>query len=223
MTDSKSAASWLNDVVTNSYRVRTKGLQEVVVQRRLHIVSGIVIVAGLSVTVVWVPSAKNRANILTRGQAQLKESSIAASLVEGPSGGPVQQHDIAAAQRTDALIAEVISQIEEGRPLHALFTKVGSQLVIVNGLLCHSVKLPIDGVMELPVMASKLVPEIVSAAHTSAGHGSWNTMFDVVRSCSYFPHMAAQCQRHVQQCVLCKAATSRRKQALQGARGQRWS
>ena len=165
MTDSKSPASWLNDVVTNSYRVRTKGLHKVVVQRRLHIVSDIIIVAGLSVTVVWVPSAKNRADILTRvpatrtahGKAQLKESSIAASLVDGPAGGPVQQHDIAAAQRTDALITEVISQIEGGRPLHELFTKVGSQLVIVNGLLCRSVKLHIDGAVELPVVASKLV------------------------------------------------------------------
>lgn len=32
MTDSKSATSWLNNVETNSYRVRTKGLHEVVVQ-----------------------------------------------------------------------------------------------------------------------------------------------------------------------------------------------
>ena len=32
MTDSKSATSWLNDVVTNSYSVCTKCLHEVVVQ-----------------------------------------------------------------------------------------------------------------------------------------------------------------------------------------------
>ena len=94
MTDSKSATSWLNDVVTNSYRVRTKGLHEVAVQRRLQIVWDIVIVAGLSVIVVLVPSAKNRADILAHvpatwtahGKAQLKDSSsIAASLLDGPA------------------------------------------------------------------------------------------------------------------------------------------
>ena len=147
VTDSKPATSWLNNVVTNSYRVRTKGLHEVVVQRRLQILCHIVIVAGLSVIVVLVPSTKNRADILTRvsatwtahGKAQMKKSSIAASLVGRPAGGPVQQHDIAAAQHTDALITEVSSQIEGGRPLLELFTKIGSQLVIVNGLLCRSV------------------------------------------------------------------------------------
>ena len=130
MTDSKSPASWLNDVVRNSYRVCTKGLHEVVVQRRLQIVSDIVIVAGLSVIVVWVPSAKNRADILTRVPATW--TAHGNSTVEGEQHcskphrwaccGPVQQHGIAAAQRTDALITEVISQIEGGRPLHELFT-----------------------------------------------------------------------------------------------------
>ena len=189
--------------------------------------SDIVIVAGLSVTVVWVPSAKNRADILARvpatwtarGKAQLKESSIAASLVGGPAGGPVQQHDIVAAQHTDALITEVISQIEGGRPLHELFTKVGSQLVIENGLLCRSVKLPIDGVEELPVVASKLVAEILSASYTSTGHGSWNTMYDVVRSRCYFPYMATQCQQHVQECVQCKADNSRRETSMPPTQG----
>ena len=129
MTDSKSAASWRNDVVRNSYRVCTKGLHEVVVQRRLQIVSDIVIVAGLSVTVVWVPSAKFRSDILTRVSATWTAHGKA---VEGEQHcskpcrwtccGPVQQYDIAAAQRTDALITEVISQIEGGRPLHELFT-----------------------------------------------------------------------------------------------------
>ena len=120
-----------------------------------------------------------------------------ASWMDLLSGGSVEQHDIAAVQCTDALITELISQIEGGRPLHELFTKVGSQLVIENGLLCRSVKLPIDGAVELPVVASKLVAEILSAAHTIIGHGSRNTMYDVVRSRCYFPYMAAQCQRHV--------------------------
>ena len=44
--------------------------------------------------------------------------------------------------------------------------------MIVNGLLCRSVKLPIDGVVELPVVASKLVAEILSVAHASTGLGS---------------------------------------------------
>ena len=65
MTDSKTVASWLRDVVGNVRRTKIKGLHEVLMQRRLQIVSDLVITACMDVSVEWVPTAQNRADIVT--------------------------------------------------------------------------------------------------------------------------------------------------------------
>ena len=69
MTDSKTVASWLGDVIDNVRRTRTKGLHEVLVQRRLPIVSDMIVTSGIDVSVDWVPTARNGADALTRVSA----------------------------------------------------------------------------------------------------------------------------------------------------------
>ena len=65
MTDSKTAASWLRDILSNR-RVKTTGLHKVMVQRRLQIIGDIVTTTNLEVDVQWVPSQDNQADVLTR-------------------------------------------------------------------------------------------------------------------------------------------------------------
>ena len=66
MTDSKTTAAWLQQVVSNSSRVKTGGLQELLVRRRLQIFDNLIDTLGLTIEIVWVPTDKNRADQLTR-------------------------------------------------------------------------------------------------------------------------------------------------------------
>ena len=81
------------------------------------------------------------------------------------------------------------------------FKNVCSQLLLSDGVLCRNLKLPLEGVVTVPVIAGVLQEETVCVAHANTGHASWETMYDLLRSECYFPDMAATCQAHVQQCM----------------------
>ena len=51
ITDSKTVAAWLHDVLKNVRRVKTSGLYDVLIQRRLQILSDVVITTGISVSI----------------------------------------------------------------------------------------------------------------------------------------------------------------------------
>ena len=53
-------------MLRNTEWVRVSGLQHVLVQRRLQIFTDLIEASGISVTVQWVPSAENHADVLTR-------------------------------------------------------------------------------------------------------------------------------------------------------------
>ena len=66
VTDSATVQSWLRSVLTDSHKVRTHGLAEMLVKRRLSMVSELVEIYNLRLTVQFVPSAENKADVLTR-------------------------------------------------------------------------------------------------------------------------------------------------------------
>ena len=66
MTDSATVHSWLQSVLTGSHRPRTHGLSEMLIKRRLSLLSDTVKDFGAEVTVRLVPSAQNRADSLSR-------------------------------------------------------------------------------------------------------------------------------------------------------------
>ena len=90
------------------------------------------------------------------------------------------------------------------------FKKVRSQLLLSDGVLCRNLKLPLEGVVTVPVIPGVLQEEAVRVAHANTGHASWETMYDLLRSECYFPDMAATCQAHIRQRVLCACANARR-------------
>ena len=66
VTDSATVHSWLTSVLTGSHRVRSSGLSEMLIKRRLFMVAELIEAYGLTVVVTQVPSAGNKADILTR-------------------------------------------------------------------------------------------------------------------------------------------------------------
>ena len=65
-TDSVTVHGWVSTVITEEKRVRTKGAAEMVVKRRLGILRDLINEFGLVISVTFVPSAKNKADALTR-------------------------------------------------------------------------------------------------------------------------------------------------------------
>ena len=126
--DSRTVASWLRDVVENLQRSRTKGLHEVLVQRRLQIFADLIQTDELDISVVWVESHKNRADALTRvpskwlPRVKEMESSIAAGAVPvRPVTGALTLEQIKIAQKAESEICAAVESLLKGDPLPGLF------------------------------------------------------------------------------------------------------
>lgn len=65
-TDSATVRGWVASVISNQKRIRTKGVAEMLVKRRLGILRELATEFGLTLQVVFVPSEKNKADVLTR-------------------------------------------------------------------------------------------------------------------------------------------------------------
>ena len=66
VTDSASVFHWLNSILTGDKKIKTHGLAEMIVRRRLSVIRDLIDNYELDVTCVSVPSQNNRADILTR-------------------------------------------------------------------------------------------------------------------------------------------------------------
>lgn len=66
MTDSNTVFCWLRNLVTDKSRMRTHGMGEALVRRRLGLLSDIMDECGIRITPVLVKSAENKADQLTR-------------------------------------------------------------------------------------------------------------------------------------------------------------
>ena len=66
MTDSKAVYGWLHNLLHDICRVKTNGLYNVLVQRRLQAIEELVQLTVLSIDVEWAPYEHNLADVLTR-------------------------------------------------------------------------------------------------------------------------------------------------------------
>ena len=66
VTDSATVRGWMTSVLTGSHRVRTHGLAEMLIKRRLALVAELIEAYSLSVSIRLVPSENNKADVLTR-------------------------------------------------------------------------------------------------------------------------------------------------------------
>ena len=187
MTDSKMVAGWLSQLLNNTRRVGTSGLHG----RRLDIIDDMVETLGLTTEVFWIPSSENRADQLTR--VPKEGLSLARSLpLESPDEviaaasstmlslpSPITSEQMARAQREDAeleitrTVREIACEEEVTAPN---LRKVTSQLLLPDGVLCRNLKLPLEGVVTVPVIPGVLQEEAVRVAHVNTGRASWETM-----------------------------------------------
>ncbi|XP_065185766.1 uncharacterized protein LOC135816500 [Sycon ciliatum] len=222
-TDSKTTAGWLAPVVGGSRRVRVGGLHEVLVQRRLQIVNDLLSMTKMQVTVEWVPTTENLADKLTRVPFNWpkKSSDVVASLPRAVAVSPVSSNELGKAQASDEVIQGVIQQIQVGQPVASRrFRSCAGQLHVEEGRLVRSLKLPVEGEVNVPVVPELLVPDVVTAAHVNTGHASWQPMYELLRKHCYFPEMASACQDHVKGCQNCQAASPAKGPAAPSARAE---
>ena len=66
MTDSATVLSWLNSVLVDDRRVKVTGMSEMLVRRRLAVVQDTVAEYGMALSVTYVQSQRNKADVLTR-------------------------------------------------------------------------------------------------------------------------------------------------------------
>lgn len=235
-TDSKTVFGWVQSVLKNTARVKTSGLQNLLVQRRLQIIADMVDVAKLSVTVEWVPSEKNPADKLTRvpqrwldiakasstandARDDVASESVLAAACDSVSAATASEslpslscafislEQVISAQQDDTVIQSIVTELSSGKPVSAdLYKKVQNQLVLVDGLVYRSIRDPIDGEVSVPLLPESLWRAAVSYVHANTAHGSWETMWRSLRRRCYFPNMAEMCREFVKLCGRCKVA-----------------
>lgn len=66
MTDSVTVYGWLRSSLQESHKIKTRGMNEMLVKRRLAVVKELIKEYGVNVQVRWVKSADNKADDLTR-------------------------------------------------------------------------------------------------------------------------------------------------------------
>ena len=66
MTDSATVHRWIEDGLTGKSRLRTRAANEMLIRRRVDVVMELVKEYGLNMTVTLVPSARNKADVMTR-------------------------------------------------------------------------------------------------------------------------------------------------------------
>ena len=97
VTDSRTVYHWLSDTLSGKARLKTKAASELLIRRRLETIKNIVTEYGLDVKVKSVPSAENRADVLTRVSKRWLSS---ADTQQAVCAGAVMEADIVAVHET---------------------------------------------------------------------------------------------------------------------------
>ena len=207
-TDSKTVASWLKQLVNNVQQIKTGRLQEVLIRRRLQIFEDIIATTGFAVEIKWVPLQVNRADALTRipsiWQRRRKSDDRGVDITAASLGlsvvRPVTCEQIAEEQQADPIVHAAVQKIMSDRTdeIYGLFRQMRDQLLVEDGVLKRSTKLPVEGLVSVPVIPSTLQSSVIKTAHVNSGHANWETMYTMLRSRCWFPGMASKCQEHVQ-------------------------
>ena len=83
------------------------------------------------------------------------------------------------------------------------FREIQNQLVITDGILMRSVKLPSSEIKTVPVIPTALEERVMELAHAQTGHASWETTTRFLDDSCYWPAMAEKCQKFVSGCRAC--------------------
>jgi len=118
--DSQTVCGWLQAIIGNDSKVRTHGLSESLVRRRLGIVKDTITEYGLEVEIRYVPSKLNKADVLTRvpkdwmrPAAETKELAAAVNLNEESAIRQIHEMHHFGVNRTAFFVRKKFPQIED--------------------------------------------------------------------------------------------------------------
>jgi transposase InsO family protein len=183
--DSTVVAGWLNRTL-NDQKVNVGGLYEILVSRRLYILSEVM--EDYQVTVEWVPTDRNPADCLTRYPVDWDR--------------PVEQ-PISCAITTDRFLEEVI----EGQREPEVVAEV--QKLDMNGLLYLidevAYKRNEDGTLSI-IIPDNMVTECIKRVHNDLAHPGWKPTYAKYRQQFFNRSKGVVSKVHevVQQCRICQ-------------------
>ncbi|XP_065675469.1 uncharacterized protein LOC136091689 [Hydra vulgaris] len=65
-TDSVTVHGWLKSLLTESHKIRSNALSEMFIKKRLSLLQDLMKEYNINITLKWLPSSKNKADVLTR-------------------------------------------------------------------------------------------------------------------------------------------------------------
>ena len=91
VTDSATVFGWLQSALYDTHMVRTRGLSEILVKRRLSLVRDVCKECGIRASVSWIQSCKNKADVLTRvSKKWLQKCAVLPNLKKMLSGTSIE-------------------------------------------------------------------------------------------------------------------------------------
>lgn len=175
----------------NIRHVKTNGLRTGLVERRLQIIKDLVASSGLSVLIEWVSPQKKRADTFTRvpeifmrfwhpvhgshdnHSADVCAAAASATTCSFPLSRAMM---IAKYQSVDEIITNAVHCKSAAEDMtDQQYLKVNNQLVVSDGVLMRSVKLPPNNVKQVPVLLPSLINDILCRAHELTGYSAWET------------------------------------------------
>ncbi|XP_065189341.1 uncharacterized protein LOC135819971 [Sycon ciliatum] len=89
----------------------------------------------------------------------------------------VKRDEVQHAQRASPQLMPVLSTVQLGKRVEVKpFSKIRDQLVLDDGVLSRSFRLPALGNVTVPIIPESLIPREVEEAHRMSGHGSWTVI-----------------------------------------------
>jgi transposase InsO family protein len=117
ITDSASVFGWVSSILEDSKRPKVSGLSEMVTKRRLGIIAQLIEEYDMTVKVKLVPSASNKADVLTRVPQKWLQSNCLTMVVEDQQmrekvTAEHQKHHFGV-ERTLYLVRKILGDVEE--------------------------------------------------------------------------------------------------------------
>lgn len=155
-TDSATVHRWVEDALTGRARLRTKAQGEMLIRRRIDLIRQLQEELGISLSVQLVPSAENRADVLTRVPSDwlrggdAKQEEIMPMIGNAPSVAPVTA--VAATATEQNLLSSIARTHQDAghpgvrrtlyfarREINRSVTRKMAQLVVRQCQICQSV------------------------------------------------------------------------------------
>ncbi len=186
--DSKVVVSWINNLKSDK-RVTVSGLYQILAERRLAILRELI--AEYDLTVIWVESAANPADKLTRVPSdwQITHDSPVSCGAVLPT-----DRDIAVIQSEDADCRRLISELDSN-----------GQLEIIGGIAYRKVTLGRSYGLQM-LIPSELADEVIRRVHEEdLGHAGWKCTWHAVKRLYFIQgtNVAARVQEILAECKIC--------------------